>query len=91
MIRIHRRGEQGCRVLDAPLAGPLDPDVLWIDLVAPTCEEELSVETALGGLPLPTREEMAAIEASSRFYRERGATYVTVDLLHRGDEEVPFL
>ena len=91
MIRIHRRGEQGCRVLDAPLAGPLDPDVLWIDLVAPTREEELSVETALGGLPLPTREEMAAIEASSRFYRERGATYVTVDLLHRGDEEVPFL
>ncbi|MBU1323912.1 MAG: magnesium transporter CorA family protein [Alphaproteobacteria bacterium] len=91
MIRIHRRGEPGCRVLDAPFAGALDPDVLWIDLVAPTREEELSVETALGGLPLPTREEMAAIEASSRFYRERGATYVTVDLLHRGDEEVPFL
>lgn len=91
MIRIHRRGENGCRALDAPVAGPLDPDVLWIDLVAPTREEELSVETALGGLPLPTREEMAALEASSRFYRERGATYVTVDLLHRGDEEVPFL
>lgn len=77
--------------MDAPVSGPLDPDVLWIDLVAPTREEELSVETALGGLPLPTREEMAALEASSRFYRERGATYVTVDLLHRGDEEVPFL
>jgi magnesium transporter len=91
MIRIHRRGENGCRALDAPVSGPLDPDVLWIDLVAPTREEELSVETALGGLPLPTREEMAALEASSRFYRERGATYVTVDLLHRGDEEVPFL
>lgn len=91
MIRIHRRGETGCRAQEAPFVGAVDPDVLWIDLVAPTREEELSIEKALGGLPLPTREEMAELEASSRLYREHGATYVTVDLLHRGDEEVPFL
>ncbi|HEV2082196.1 MAG TPA: magnesium transporter CorA family protein [Brevundimonas sp.] len=91
MIRIHRRGENGCRALEAPPTGTIDADVLWIDLVAPTREEELSIERALGGIPLPTREEMSELEASSRFYREHGATYVTVDLLHRGDEEVPLL
>lgn len=91
MIRIHRRGETGCRALDQAPVGPIDPDVLWIDLVAPTREEELAVEAALGGVPLPTREEMAELEASSRLYREQGATYVTVDLLHRGDEDVPAL
>lgn len=91
MIRIHRRGEAQCRSVEATQVGRLDPDVLWIDLVAPTRDEELAVEAALGGVPLPTREEVAALEASSRFYRENGATYVTVDLLYRGDEQVPML
>lgn len=91
MIRIHRRGETGCRALDAPPVGALDADILWVDLIAPSREEELSIERALGGVPLPTREEMAELEASSRLYRQHGATYVTVDLLHRGDEDVPFL
>ncbi len=80
MIRIHRRGESGCRTLDPDEAPTVDADVLWVDLVSPTREEELAIEAALGGLALPTREEMAQLEASSRLYREGAATYVTVDL-----------
>lgn len=91
MIRVHRRGESSCRTLDPAETLVVDADVLWVDLVSPTREEELAVEAALGGLALPTREEMAELEASSRLYREDGATYVTVDLLHRGDEETPVL
>jgi len=42
----------------------------------------LAVEQALG-VGLPTREEMAAIEPSSRLYQEGGATFMTATLLSR--------
>src|SRR5512145_1794374 len=48
----------------------------WIDLLNPTREEDLLVEEALG-ISVPTREEMAEIEASSRLYQEGGAYYMT--------------
>jgi magnesium transporter len=32
---------------------------------------------------------MAELEASSRVYRENGATYATADIITRGDEEIP--
>ena len=44
----------------------------------PTNEEELTLEAALG-IDIPTREEMQAIELSSRLYEENGV------LLHDGD------
>lgn len=66
----------------------LPSDVIWLDLIAPTRDEELILENRLG-VPLPTREEMAELEASSRLYRENGATYVTADLIHNGDAEIP--
>src|SRR2546429_292172 len=42
---------------------------VWIDLCEPTPEEEQLLEAALG-LDMPTREEMQAIELSSRLYKE---------------------
>ena len=49
---------------------------VWIDLLNPTKEEDRTVERALG-IAVPTREEMAEIEASSRLYQEGGAHYMT--------------
>ncbi len=89
MIRVYR---SGCQATDNKAVDPADwtlpRDAIWIDLVCPSREEDAVIEAALG-LSIPTREEMAELEASSRLYRENGATYVTADILHRGDDELP--
>ena len=43
-----------------------------------------------GPASCPTREEMAALEPSSRLYQEAGATFMTATLLARSDEDAPF-
>lgn len=58
----------------------LGPDVLWIDLLAPTPEEEAAVEQVLG-VGVPTREEMQEIEVSSRLAREGEVLYMTTPVL----------
>jgi magnesium transporter len=71
----------------SPQAGWKPPkDALWVDLLSPSREEELAVEAALG-LELPTREEMAEIEPSSRLYQANGATFMTATLLARRDDD----
>jgi magnesium transporter len=57
---------------------------VWIDLLNPTRGEDLQVEKALG-IAIPTREEMAEIEASSRLYQEGGAHYMTAVVLFQPD------
>ncbi len=58
------------------------PDgVAWIDLNAPTKEEEQIVEKMLG-VEIPNREEMREIEESSRFYTENGVQFMTASVLH---------
>jgi magnesium transporter len=64
------------------------PDTVWIDLVEPTHEEEKAVEDSLA-IDIPTRGELAEIEASSRLYQEDGATFMTATLIRRGDDERP--
>lgn len=89
MIRVYRAGCTACEPSTVdPSAWSPDPDVIWIDLIEPTPEEDKAVERALG-LSVPTRAEMAELEASSRVYRENGATYATADLIVRGDDEIP--
>src|SRR5215207_10783863 len=63
-------------------------DVVWIDLYDPTREEERAVE-ALLGLEVPTRQEMAEIEESSRLYEERGALIMTAVVVHGAAEGRP--
>jgi magnesium transporter len=53
----------------------------WIDLLNPTRAEEKLAEKALGQ-NVPTREEMAEIEPSSRLYERQGATFMTASVLH---------
>lgn len=84
MLNVLRRGVR-CFQIDAPTAHwRPDPDVVWIDLLNPTREEELAVEAALG-VDLPTLKEMEALEPSSRLYQEAGSTFMTSTLLgHSG-------
>ena len=63
-------------------------EAVWIDMVEPTQEEEKSVETALN-IDIPTRGELAEIEASSRLYQEDGAAFMTANLIRRGDDDSP--
>lgn len=60
--------------------GPIPMQAVWIDLVAPTGEEDARAE-ALVGIDVPTREEMQEIETSSRLYVEDDALYMTATLL----------
>ena len=57
---------------------------VWLDLLNPTKDEDALVERGLT-VAVPTREEMAEIEASSRLYQEGGAHYMTAVVLHQPD------
>jgi len=61
---------------------------VWIDLFAPTPEEERLVEAALG-ISIPTRDEMQEIEVSSRLYVENGARFMTATVLCATDTDQP--
>jgi magnesium transporter len=75
MLRVWRRSATSYEVVE-PAALTVDDTVVWLELFNPTRDEELAVEKALG-LGVPTREDMAEIEASSRLYRQDGAVYMT--------------
>jgi magnesium transporter len=60
----------------------------WIDLEAPTKEEEALVERCIH-LDVPTQDEMAEIEPSSRLYERDGVLYMTVSVLCGVGEENP--
>jgi magnesium transporter len=88
MLGILKRGGAAFETVEPSEGWKPDPDVVWIDLLRPTREEELAVEAALG-LDLPTLAEMEEIEPSSRFYQEAGATFMTATLLARSEDESP--
>lgn len=82
--------ERGCLVEHGGLKTQSDipADVVWIDMVEPTHDEEVSVKSFLG-IDIPTRGELEEIEASSRLYQEDGAAFMTANLIRRGDDERP--
>jgi magnesium transporter len=61
----------------------------WIDLLRPTADEERALEADLG-IAVPSREEMAEIEVSSRLYTEDEAAFMTALILSNvtGDDAV---
>ncbi|WP_293944835.1 magnesium transporter CorA family protein [Sphingomonas sp.] len=63
-------------------------DVAWIDLLEPTREEEKLVETFIGS-NVPTRDDLAEIEPSSRLYERGGMLYLTLSTLTGIDEGQP--
>jgi len=88
MLNVLRRAGPGFTSIDECKAWRLPDDAVWIDLCSPSRDQELAVENGLG-LDLPTREEMAAIEPSSRLYQENGATFLTTTLLAHSQEGHP--
>jgi magnesium transporter len=61
---------------------------VWIDLIAPTREEQQQVESALK-IELPTRAEMAEIEDSSRLYQDNGVLYLTASVMVQSETDFP--
>ncbi len=62
---------------------------VWIEMVDPTREEELAVEAALGGVELPTRDDMLEIETSSRLYQDNAATVMIATVLCEDNGAAP--
>ncbi|QFT33497.1 magnesium transporter CorA family protein [Roseibium porphyridii] len=58
---------------------PLPTTSIWIDLVAPSQDEQKAAEKLMGA-EIPTREEIASIETSERLYLEPGAVVMTAQL-----------
>ncbi len=63
-------------------------DIVWIDVLSPTPEEDSQVEKLLG-ISLPTREEMEEIEVSARLYQEDNAEFMTLVAVIRIQSEEP--
>ncbi len=61
-------------------------NIVWIDLLSPTREEEAEIESLIG-VAVPTREEMEEIEISSRLYVEDGAYFMTATLPSQADDD----
>jgi magnesium transporter len=66
----------------------LPEDAYWIDLLEPTREEEALAEKAIGQ-DIPTQDELAEIEPSSRLYVRKGAMFMTASVLHGVTEKKP--
>lgn len=88
MLSLIRRGASASTTETLGEGWVLPPGTVWVDLLNPTREEELAVERALA-LDLPTREEMAQIEPSSRLYQEDGATFLTASLVSHSQDDHP--
>lgn len=76
------------RLVDGLLAN--QREVVWVDLVSPTREEEAEIEAWIG-VGIPTREEMEEIEISSRLYVEDGVYFMTATLPAHTDGDEPVM
>ena len=66
---------------DAPLSS-----AAWVDLIEPTEAERTAFEQAFG-LRVPTKEQLAEIETTSRLRIDQGALYLTAPLIFAGENE----
>ncbi|MCB1475896.1 MAG: magnesium transporter CorA family protein [Rhodobiaceae bacterium] len=89
MIRLYKGTQTGLdRLGDAGAPAELPAGVSWIDLFAPTAEESDAVSGWLN-IEIPSREEMQAIEVSSRLYEENGVLYMTFMSMVNAEAEYP--
>jgi magnesium transporter len=86
MLRAYGPGCDG-RLVDAKHQHIPD-EATWIDMEEPTQEEEELVERCIE-VDVPTKDEMAEIEPSSRLYEMNGALYMTMSALRGLDEGHP--
>jgi magnesium transporter len=86
MLRTYGPGCDGS-IVD-PKLQKIPDDAAWIDLEEPTNEEEELVERCIE-VDVPTQDEMAEIEPSSRLYEQNGALYMTASVLFGVDDGTP--
>ncbi|MEI6871240.1 MAG: CorA family divalent cation transporter [Verrucomicrobiota bacterium] len=90
MIRLLNAGQSTLAPIEFEelLKNPKKLDgAIWVDMLNPTDEEELFVETQLG-LEILTKEEMHEIEESSRLFEVKGAICMSCWLI-AFDGEIP--
>lgn len=90
MITAYRTSGEATVMAAGEVASGLAADIVWLDLVAPSREEEGAIEAALG-LSVPTREDMKDIEPSSRLFVENGGIFMTASLVWKTETEFPDL
>jgi magnesium transporter len=88
VLQVFSSSATAATIIDADNCAALPADTIWIDLLDPTHAEEQLVEHIIGHT-IPTREEMAEIEPSSRLYEDNGAIYLTATVLSGVDEDDP--
>jgi magnesium transporter len=80
VIVYHRPGDKAVEQESISQCADLTSDAIWIDVCAPTQEEELALESSLG-IEVPTPEEMRALELSSRLYKKGDVLYMTATVM----------
>ena len=90
MIAAYRVSEKGLEPRPLEEGNGIPPDATWVDLSQPTPAEDRQTEAFIGA-SIPTREESAEIEYSSRFYAEDNAVFMTASLLTGVDRGEPRL
>ena len=86
MLRVYGPDCDGSEI--DPATGAIPPGATWLDLEAPTRAEEELVEKTIGQ-NVPTQEELAEIEPSSRLFERDGALYMTLSALRGVKEGAP--
>lgn len=76
------------RLTNVVAGSVMPPESIWIDLLNPTPEESRLVQQSIG-LSIPMGEEVQEIEVSSRLYLDRGATYMTADIVAKSESLHP--
>ncbi|MHA6346169.1 magnesium transporter CorA family protein [Roseivivax sp. CAU 1761] len=88
MIRIYQGRDGTCRIRDGEAALAHLADAAWIDLADPDAGEIRAIESALE-VTIPTRDQMAEIEISSRLYHSGSAAVMTLPLLVHSTDDYP--
>ena len=88
MITFYAPGAAAEEMAATAMCAQLTGLAVWIDLVHPTREEEEALESALG-VNIPTREEMQAIELSSRLYKTNDIVFMTGTVLTGANTSSP--
>lgn len=85
MLRYLERKQTKIQIWDSKESFHLK-NVVWIDLLSPSHEEELFLEKQLG-FTLPTRADMVEIELSSRLYTENDSYFMTATMIAHSNSD----
>ena len=85
MLRFLARNQAKIQIWESRSAFDIK-NIIWIDLLSPSLEEEKFLESQLG-FSLPTRADMVEIELSSRLYSENDCYYMTAAMIAHSDSD----